>query len=233
MKIMQNLGTLPTSVHDAYRRLLDRTTVDREYVFKILSWIYHARRPLRMDELREAIVVEPEDTTLNREFLPSPDMVIECCEGLVVWERRGWVSGSWIDAVRFSHSTVRDFVFNEGLLPLNYITRICLTFLSFEDFETPCLDYGLYTERSGKYSFARFAASNWHIYMKGEGVEADEEVQTACWRLIASRTKRESMGMMSETPHIVYWRNTNPTSLHFIARCGLNLLYQSLLVEEK
>jgi len=223
MKIMENLGTLPTSVHDAYRRLLDRTTVDREYVFKILSWIYHATRPLRMDELREAIVVEPEDTTLKRDFLPSPDMVIECCEGLVVWER-GWL----IDAVRFSHSTVRDFVFNEGLLPLNYITRICLTYLSFEDFEVP-LDDEVFRERVDKYKFVYFAASNWDIYIKGEGVEADEKVQIAFWRLVASRTKRDSMIVL----HQMIPRNGNETSLHLIALFGLNSLYQSLLLEEK
>ena len=52
-KIMADLGSLnlPTTVHDAYRRLLDRTN-DKEDVFKILSWIYHAKRPLTMDELR-------------------------------------------------------------------------------------------------------------------------------------------------------------------------------------
>jgi len=224
MKIMQNLGTLPTSVHDAYRRLLDRTTVDREYVFKILSWIYYAKRPLEMDELREAIVVEPEDKTLNRDFLPSPDMVIECCEGLVVWERGEW----GIDTVRFSHSTVRDFVFNEGLLPLNYITRICLTYLSFEDFEAP-LDEEVFRERFHKYKFASFAALNWHIYIKGEGVEADEKVQIAFWRLVASRTKRESMIAVYQ----IMLTAGNETSLHLIARFGLNSLYQLLLVEEK
>ena len=232
-----------------------------------------------MDVLREAIVVEPEDTTLDRDFLPSSDMVIECCEGLVVWERE-----CWIDEVRFSHSTVRDFVFNEGLLPLNYITRICLTYLSFEDFEAP-LDDEHFRERVDKYKFAFFAASNWYIYIKGEGVEADEKVQIAFWRLVASRTKRESMMVMhqmmltagnetsldiiapfglnyqsplvkeavwrtdliSKWPRVVWQTKREPvivmhqmkptagngTSLHLIARFGLNSLYQSLLVEEK
>ena len=80
-----SLHFLPTFVNDAYRRLLDRA-LDQEFVLKVLSWIYHARRPLRMGELREAVNVEIGDKVLNRN-LTSADALIESCQGLVIWER--------------------------------------------------------------------------------------------------------------------------------------------------
>ena len=226
MRIMQNLGTLPSSVHEAYRRLLDRTT-DKDSVSKILSWIYHAKRPLSMGELREAIVVEPEDKTLKRDILPSPDMVIECCEGLVVWEPTNFWEA---DTVRFLHSSVRTFMDKEKpriLLPLKDITRVCLTYLSFDDFESTI---GPDSQQEW-FGFRVFAATNWHSYMKGE-VEGDVQVQTDFLRLVTSQTKRESMLSIIDKKRGLYHR-PNRTVLHIIAQFGLNSVYQSLLADEE
>ena len=82
---MDSLQSLPASVNATYQRLLDRIS-DEEFVFKVLSWIYHARRPLRMSELREAVKIEPGDKTLNRNLI-SAEALVESCQGLVIWEQ--------------------------------------------------------------------------------------------------------------------------------------------------
>jgi hypothetical protein len=202
---MDSLASLPTTVNAAYRRLLDRAT-DKDYVFKILSWIYHANRPLSMDELREAVTIELGDRTLNRNF-PAPETLIQCCEGLVVWEQ----GGDWRDSVRLLHSTVRDFLDNEmpdKLLPVNYIPRICLTYLNFLWEEDS-------TQQFPSYDFAEFAAGNWQFYMKGEN---DQEVEIALWTLLASPTKRKCLFFAKDQ-----------TALHIFAYHGLCSVYQSLL----
>ena len=82
---MDSLQFLPASVNATYRRLLDRIS-DEEFVFKVLSWIYHARHPLSMSELREALNIEPGDKTLNRNLI-SAEALVESCQGLVIWEQ--------------------------------------------------------------------------------------------------------------------------------------------------
>jgi hypothetical protein len=170
-----------------------------------------------MNELREAIIVTPGDKSLIQN-LTAPEKLIECCKGLVVWEHG--------DTVRFLHSTVKDFLHNETpdkLHPVNYIARICLTYLNFDDFEKgPCGDQDLLRERLEKYKFAGFVASNWHLYMKDAG-EANQQLQTGFWTLLASRPKRESM------IEIRGWYALDLTSLHIISLCGLSSVYQSLL----
>jgi len=227
---MNNLGSLPTSVHNAYRRLLDRTIEDKEYVFKILGWIYHARRPLRMNELREAIVVEPDHKTLNLDFLPSPGRLLQCCEGLVVWERTS-------DTVRFLHSTVKDFIDEEAppiLLPVDYITRICFTYLSFDDFEGgPCADEESMRKRVHKYNFSRYAAQFWVLHTKGEA-ENEPDIQRAVLSLLASENKRHSM-LQLETYANSIWGNISfmkgQTLLHVIAKNGLATICRFILDE--
>jgi len=221
-KIMESLDSLPTSVSAAYRRLLDRAT-DHDFVFKILSWLYHAKRPLRMDELCEAVIVEPGDNTLT-ENLPAPEMLIECCQGLIVWEQSDDSAIYWRqreDTVRLLHSTVKDFLDNDvrdKLRPVNYITEICLTYLNFDDFEE---GNGWYRD----HKLANFAASYWYLYMKGEG-ETNQQLQTLFWTLLASRMKRQSMlGMHSSWGHLPLDR----TSLHILALYGLSSVYQSFL----
>src|SRR5271154_2555218 len=175
---MDSLASLPTTVNAAYRRLLDRAT-DKDYVFKILSWIYHAKRPLTMGQLREAVTIELGDRTLNRNF-PAPETLIQCCEGLVVWEqttvRPHFVCFEDRDTVRLLHSTVRDFINSEmpdKLFPVNYIPRICLTYFTFDWEENYFL---------GQHKFALFALHNWHLYMKGMD-EMDQELETVLWTL--------------------------------------------------
>jgi hypothetical protein len=55
------LKNLPATPDDAYRETMNRIENAGEYTprtaFRTLAWILHAARPLRMDELREALAV--------------------------------------------------------------------------------------------------------------------------------------------------------------------------------
>lgn len=213
-KIMDSLASLPTTVNAAYRRLLDRAT-DKDYVFKILSWIYHAKRPLAMYQLREAVTIELGDRTLNRNF-PAPETLIQCCEGLVVWEQGD--SQRHLDIVRLLHSTVRQFLDNEmpdKLLPLNYIPRIWFTYFNFdlEDFHEPYnFKFALFATSSWQLSI-----SSWQLSIEGEN-EVDQELETALWTLLASPTKRGWISL-----------NKDESSLHILAYYRMYSVYQSLL----
>src|SRR6266496_3859723 len=53
---VEALESLPTDMESAYREIMKRieNAKTKTLSLKVLSWVLHARRPLRIDELREA-----------------------------------------------------------------------------------------------------------------------------------------------------------------------------------
>jgi hypothetical protein len=56
-------------------RINQQSQGDKSLAWRTLSWITHAKRPLRRAELREALAVEPGATELDPENLPDMDIV--------------------------------------------------------------------------------------------------------------------------------------------------------------
>src|ERR1700736_5462772 len=101
------LDSLPTDMNAAYIEVLDR--IERanaqETALKILSWLFHARRSLRMEELQEVLSIEtdPPDTELMPEFFLAPERIIKACQGLVESDETNGI-------VRFTHYSVQEFL---------------------------------------------------------------------------------------------------------------------------
>ena len=107
---MKALETAPRDMSSAYKDVMQRIEQskpgDKVLAIKILSWLFYAFRPLLMDELLEALVVEDGDQDLQRDDMLQPTDVIECCKSLVVHEISTGL-------VRFPHYTVQEFI--EGI----------------------------------------------------------------------------------------------------------------------
>src|SRR5271169_304032 len=101
------LQTLPVDMESAYHDVLDR--IDKEkgkaMALEILSWLFYARRPLHMDELREvlSIQVSPPDTELCPDLYVSRDLLIHSCQGLIEFHESS-------EIIRFTHYTVEEFL---------------------------------------------------------------------------------------------------------------------------
>ena len=117
----------------------------------------YAQRPLRADELAEAIAVEPLDPSWDSEKIPTDlDHMIASCGSLVVLENQD-------NTVRLAHHTVQQFLIVPGDEQLtysiqtrddearDYVSAICITYLSFSDFESQMIriDPPNTLERSG------------------------------------------------------------------------------------
>ena len=118
-------------------------------VEKVFKWIIIARRPLTIDELKEAIVVSKTDKSLQMSRIDASDgtRIIHACSNLVLFDRIDWT-------VRFCHHTVKQFLldcqvseFKEKLAQLRFpsfdlaaldveIGEKCIAYLNFKDFET-------------------------------------------------------------------------------------------------
>ena len=65
-KRLEAVSHIPLDLADAYFDVIDRVKPsDKSLAFKVLSWLFHAMRPLLMDELREAMGVEFGDVHLD------------------------------------------------------------------------------------------------------------------------------------------------------------------------
>src|SRR5271154_6989423 len=95
-----------------------------------LSWIFYTRRPFRAEELRELLVIKEGDKDLFiAAYFPLLEDIQNVCRGLVACDTA-------IGVLRFSHFIIHTFLGGyNGLCPIYDLTKICLTYLSFDIFE--------------------------------------------------------------------------------------------------
>ena len=93
-----------------------------------LMWVSHAERLLQLDELLNALAVEIGSTNLNAENIPSVEILLSCCLGLVIVDREA-------STIRLIHFTLQEYLFTCPDLfgPTHSImAETCLTYLNFE-----------------------------------------------------------------------------------------------------
>jgi hypothetical protein len=142
-EIRHTLKTLPKDLPETYQPALSRIIKDgnQKLANQIFQWVAAAKRPLRLEELREAIAVVPGDESLGRERLvDNADSLIPSCGGLLVSDDEDIV-------VQFVHHTVHEFLISEeyqsvadsfhfDLAEVDLMAgEICVTYLNFNDFK--------------------------------------------------------------------------------------------------
>ena len=118
-----------------------------------LSWIYHAKRPLQVDELRHAFAVEIGATDFDSENAPSIGSLLGCCQALITVEKE-------TSTVRFIHFTVQEYLCTHPDLfiqPHSVTAEACLTYLNSKQIRNlsfhPLPDHGImpFLEYSSRY----------------------------------------------------------------------------------
>jgi len=188
--------------------------------------LFHAKRPLHMRELREALTVEKGERCHEEEDLPDPDKLIEVCEGLVAYDEKSGIA-------RFAHYTVQEF-----LREPSTIGRLC----RIVDIATSCLTYMMYdvfnrdwTSRDKwlifRYSdnFPRFhiyAARYWVDYMR-EMRNGFEEIQELAVQFLVSNGSYAAMRYNKYSGYDEAYNDEPP--LHLLARAGLGICCEWML----
>ena len=93
-----------------------------------LMWISHSERPLNADEICHALAVEIGSAAINIDNVPSIQIVLGCCQGLVAVD-----NGS--STVRLMHFTLKEYLSSHAGLfdaPHSKIAETCLTYLNFQ-----------------------------------------------------------------------------------------------------
>ncbi|KAJ5923674.1 hypothetical protein N7454_008919 [Penicillium verhagenii] len=137
-EIRSALASLPKGLEDTYSRCIERIDIKDRRVLKVLKWVSFASIPLHVDELREAVAFDSEDTAWNAEKIPGKGFVIGCCANLVVVD-------STDNRVRFAHPSVKQYleksrnkIFLQGYPSTAHgvleCGELCVAYLSFSDF---------------------------------------------------------------------------------------------------
>ncbi|KAI1358633.1 hypothetical protein F5Y08DRAFT_332958 [Xylaria arbuscula] len=139
-------------LHDLYQESMERIRLQpgekRRTAMKIMSWIYHSRRQLSVEELVHALAIDVHETIPEYEDVISEKTVLD---------------------VQFVHHTLQEYLeasyqtwFHDEP---RYITKVCLTYLRLMS------PYRGLADSLTSYPFLRYAASYWGTHAREEYCE--------------------------------------------------------------
>ncbi|KAI1026507.1 hypothetical protein LB504_013128, partial [Fusarium proliferatum] len=144
--IRQSLHSLPKNLEETFVRALSRIMSRQKktgLAQKVFRWVAVAKRPLTLDEIREAVSIGIGQPYLKSERLVREiSLIVLWCENLLQ------VTEDQPPSLQFAHSTIREFI-TKGDLPTqlsnfhidvdeadHFAGEICITYLHLNDFKT-------------------------------------------------------------------------------------------------
>jgi len=237
-------GSLPEAFNDTIGRIHQQHPSRERLGMSTLMWILYAKRKLSIFELSEAISVSPERSNFNTNYVPSADVILECCQGLV-----------WIDTttneITFIHVAVQDYLenFAADLFPSAEadLGAACLRYLTLADFKGPKPDMHSIKSLLEGYKLLSYAASFWGQHVKEWVIKLDDRPAGQIERAIDLQTvltdflcpdRRNAAALSNQIKEFSrrrkrhYWRYQKAysvTPLHMAAGFGLCHTLQTLL----
>ncbi|KAI4853704.1 Pfs, NACHT and ankyrin domain protein [Aureobasidium sp. EXF-8845] len=181
------LGNLPDTLDETYARILqsipENNKRDATAILRLLIW---SQRPLRLEEMVDAIAVQPDAKPSfdpdNR--MPEPRDILRICSSLATLVQRPFVSyidgvadidgddsggGRTVTELRLAHFSVKEYLISDRIT-LSFsscladrtarasIATLCLAYLSSLDHSLP-LD-----ELRARFKFSQYCARYWTIH---------------------------------------------------------------------
>ena len=232
--IRSSLKKLPKTLFENFDGAMNRVnTQTPEYsrlAHSVISWIFYAKRPLKTDELCQALAVEPEDEKLEPSGIHEIEIALKVCNGLVIVDRQD-------NVFRLVHSSLHAYLLDCWSRKHEYaekdIAIRCLVFLTFENFSIPCEQGKQLEERQKRYPFLKYAAQHW-----GEHIQSsfESEIEGFILRFLANESRLMSVLQVGGDPlptseNDVLSRPSNACSIHLTLEHGLESTFHRLLAQ--
>lgn len=189
--LRKRLNKLPEELDQYYEQAWARISGQEDHLkdiaYRAVSWLYQSRRQLKVEELRHALALQPEDKTFCADGLIAIEDVLEACLGLVVVEKHS-------HAVQLMHSTVLDYLHKQHDRLFKdvsiYRTSTCLTYLCLDDLDDQSCEFQslemvdlhanpgenidrrrILSCRLLDYPFLDYAAENWGYHARDVDVD--------------------------------------------------------------
>ena len=215
----------PTSPQDVYRNVIDKMCEKKalrlgDQPLRILSWILYAARPLKVEELVEALAVGEHDKELLERRKAKPKDIVKGCEPLVDYDEHTRI-------VKFTHDTVREFLEEHCTNKLSAphdLAKICLYYLGLIEFDEPCPDEKALEIRLTKRSFTKYACEFWGYH--AQGTPKDEaEIEHVTNRVLGTANRMQAVAQINRYASLGEFKiPQNTTLFHNLALNGLSTL---------
>jgi hypothetical protein len=200
-----------------------------------LMWICHAKSAMEVSQLGEALSIKPGQSTIRPKHRPSPNTMLECCQGLVAVDQK-------TSRIHLAHYSIQEYLVKHSndLFPDAEIeiASTCLTYLLFEDFKKgPCMDLTEVRHRVLYYPFLTYASEFWGLHL--QGLDSNQRVKHLtlafldCRNAIACATQIEKFNKHYKK---IYWdaeECMSVTELHICSYFGLDNTLLYLLDQKK
>ncbi len=165
-EIRHALETLPQGIHQlkqaydqTFERIRSQDVNDVCRAQNVFCWVTHARRPLSIIELQQALAVKADNTDLDHDDIVREDEIVAICVGLVTVAQETRI-------IRLIHFTMDEYLRGTGADWIanasELIASTCLRFISLKSFSSrPFRTSEEIKARLTKYPFAVYAANNW------------------------------------------------------------------------
>lgn len=148
----------------------------------IFRWLIGSEYILNLQELAEAVSINPKDTRLDPDaIITDPEDFAALCGSLVTVNRRydppeisfaHYSIEEYLRSATILKSPMAEFYMDPHVVNLQ-LANTCLQYLSFSDFEIPLStedpSRGYRKQRLAQYSLLDYAANQWHRHLEKSG----------------------------------------------------------------
>jgi hypothetical protein len=244
-------------LYETYERILQNITDDDIwFAQKALSWLVTSDRPLRLSEIVEAMAVDVQSRSLDRDATLNDEQdLLEICSSLVDYNESTTVVGLSHHSVKVCRSWVAAsliidrecFSFQEFFLSSHLestplagfktslfeghrdLSKICLTYILLDSFEEgPCETVSAYDDRKTQFPFLDYAAHCWSMH--AEECPGADDVFQLLMDLICCPTFRQHYWSFVQARHgsaLGFHADKDPLS--WLTNCRLTWVLKCLL----
>jgi ankyrin repeat domain-containing protein 50 len=196
--IRKALQTLPKTLDDTYARILMNINEEcRQEARRALLWLAFSERPLLLEEVAEAAVVDPDAAFDPDERLPDPNYVLEILGSLVTVSSKG-VSSDASREIRLAHFSVKEYLISERIrrgeasefgatsIDANhFIAESCLLYtLHYDESDSKTMS----PEDLKSFPLLQYACRFWYTHAKSIPVESQKSINPIIFKLFLSDT---------------------------------------------
>ncbi len=185
-----------TDLVTLYSGIVEQIKEGPPKVQKLVAWVVYGRRPLTLQELEAALATQMDSTTKEGTEEHRFDLTREALNSAA-----GIILEIVHNTVHVIHQSAKDFVLENlvgapcfnGLDPDSYLSKVCLTYLNFEDFRKgPCGSKERLDRRKKEYPLLDYAARKWHTHFEYAGDNGELNKDEILLHLIKKLTRPQS-----------------------------------------
>ena len=153
---------MPADLSQAYgssfERILEQAQDRSDLAIRIIGWVSHAERHLKVDELRHALAVEKGAHSIDEEDLTSIKIILQVCIGLLILDSE---SGTFrlVHHTAYEYFQQLDQYFTEIQLDM---AETCMTYITYQPIcHGPCSTVEALRRRYESMPLLSYAAQHW------------------------------------------------------------------------